>query len=169
MDGTKVQRAKHSLMGDVTEREEQRLKNKPPSCIMMDSRIDKNTLVMHHDEVTQKFYPRVEAEDHYTITDGDGKYLHHFTKELKQNTDETYNEDADSDEKLDKVTDTIKPAEVVAQLLYKWTVTKGIDKTLDLLGADSTASNTGCNAGIIAWLEKLLCKKLHWPLYATYK
>ena len=89
VDGTKVQRAKQSLMGDVTEREEQRLKNKPPSCIMMDSRIDKNTLVMHHDEVTQKFYPRIEAEDHYTITDGDGKYLHHFTKELKQNTDET--------------------------------------------------------------------------------
>ena len=117
VDGTKVQRAKQSLMGDVTEREEQRLKNKPPSCIMMDSRIDKNTLVMHHDEVTQKFYPRVEAEDHYTITDGDGKYLHHFTKELKQNTDQTYNEDADSDEKLDKVTDIIKPAEVVAQLL----------------------------------------------------
>ena len=52
--------------------------------------------------------------------------------ELKQNTDETYNEDADSDKKLDKVTDTIKPAEVVAQLLYKWAITMRIDKTLVL-------------------------------------
>ena len=51
---------------------------------------------------------------------------------------------------------------MVAQLLYKWAVTKEIDKTLDILGADSTASNTVCNAGIIAWLEKLLGKKLHW-------
>ena len=34
----------------------------------VDARID-STKVLHYDEEIEKFYPRVEKEDHYTITD----------------------------------------------------------------------------------------------------
>ena len=47
-------------------------------CIMTDSRIDRKTRLRHYDEETHKFYPRVEAEDHYTITDGQGRYEYKY-------------------------------------------------------------------------------------------
>ena len=55
-----------------------------------------------------------------------------------------------------------KPAEVVARQLVTWIRDKGLERTLEILGGDSTASNTGWRAGIISWIEKLLDRKLHW-------
>ena len=37
-----------------------------------------------------------------------------------------------------------------------------MDKTLQFLSGDSTNSNTGWKGGIIAWLEKLLGRKVTW-------
>ena len=55
-----------------------------------------------------------------------------------------------------------KPAEVVARLIYNWLQIHGVDKTLQFLSVDSTNSNTGWKGGIIAWLEKLLGRKVVW-------
>lgn len=159
VDGAKVQRAKEKLMGEARERGEERMKADTPSAIMIDSRIDRNTKVLNWDEETKKFFPGVEAQDHYTVTDGDGKYLHHFTKEGKpKEIDTESSEDNGSDEE----TVEIKPSEAVARILFEWMETHGIDMTLTHLGADSTNSNTGWRRGIIAWLEKLSNKKLVW-------
>ena len=108
---------------------------------------------MYHDEETGKFFPRVEPEEHYTMTDGDGKYLHHFTKhgEVEEKVDYTSDMDEEipgrssvgegetsvGQSDLDK-----KPAEIVALQLVEKVKNHGVDKTLNLLGGDSTSSNT---------------------------
>ena len=61
MDEAKVQRAKDKLMGEVRDREEENMEADPPSAIMIDSRIDRNTKVLNWDEETKKFSPLVEA------------------------------------------------------------------------------------------------------------
>ena len=88
VDKSKLRRAMEKVTDAARMRGEERLKEVSPKCIMFDSRIDKKTLVMYHDEETGKNYPRVEAEDHYTVTDGDGNYLHHFTKPGEDEADE---------------------------------------------------------------------------------
>ena len=67
-------------MVNATERGHDETERDSIKCVMFDSRIDKKTRVRHFDESTGKFYPRLEAEDHYTLTDGSGRYLHHLTK-----------------------------------------------------------------------------------------
>ena len=42
------------------------------------------TLTRYYDKETTNFYPRVEAEYHYTLTDGVGRYLHHITKPSRE-------------------------------------------------------------------------------------
>ena len=49
---------------------------------------------------------------------------------------------SDIKKELDK-----KPAEVVARQLVTWIRDKGLERTLEILGGDSTASNTGWRAG----------------------
>ena len=67
VDGAKVQRTKDKMMGDaITEQDSIR-------CVMFDSRIDRKTRVRHYDEETHKFFPMVEAEEHYSLTDGQGR------------------------------------------------------------------------------------------------
>ena len=63
---------------------------------------------------------------------------------------------SDIKKELDK-----KPAEVVARQLVTWIRDKGLERTLEILGGDSPASNTGWRGGIIFWIEKLLGRKLH--------
>ena len=122
---------------------------------------------MVEDEETKKTYPRVLPEDHYTVTDGDGKYLHHFTKTGKLNNDDEEASEQEIEE--DGIEEGVirqelekKPAEVVARILLNWILTHGVEKTLTHLAGDSTNSNTGWKKGVIAWLEKLLGKKYHW-------
>ena len=38
----------------------------------------------------------------------------------------------------------------------------GLDRTLQMIAGDSTSSNTGWKAGIIAWVERKIGRKLHW-------
>ena len=158
-------------MEEARERRNKKLQEQPPTGIMFDSRIDKHTLVMTKDEETKKSYPGVQAEDHYSITDADGNYLHHFTKPGKvTKDDEDDNEDEDDEEnnvveeQKSEAQQTLekKPAEQVARIICDWIVNNGLDKTLTHLGADSTSSNTGWKKGVIAWIEKILGRKFHW-------
>lgn len=48
-------------MGAARERGETRMEADTPTCIMMDSRIDRKTILMHYDEEPEKFFPRVKA------------------------------------------------------------------------------------------------------------
>ena len=43
--------------------------------------------VRRFDEQTGRFYARVEVQDHYTLTDGDGRFLVHLTKPKNVPTD----------------------------------------------------------------------------------
>ena len=132
----------------------------------------------YYDEETKKYFTRVEKEDHYTVTDGDGIYVTHITKpgnsldeedkdeendvELEEEVDEdSVVNQHESESVLNKDVEK-KPAEVMARLLVKSIQEHGLDATVDLLGADSTVSNTGWKAGTIAWMEKLLGRKFHW-------
>jgi hypothetical protein len=185
VDGAKVQRAREKMMEMATERGEKKTEKDDINCIMFDSRIDKKTKVQYYDEETGKHFPREKAEDHYTLTDGNGRYLHHLTKPQKDK-DEESDSDEDPEETLDEPTDDReeetrsegdketeelsdlqkklekKPAEVVANQILEWIKLHGLEETLDLLAADSTNSNTGWRAGVIAWLEKKLGRKFHW-------
>ena len=108
------------MMEMAKQRGEEKTQESDIQCVMFDSRIDK-TKVQHYDKETDKFYPRLEAEDHYTLTDGEGRYLHHFTKQGKKQTDsddelEDDSHDEESQETLSETQKDLqkKPAEVVA-------------------------------------------------------
>ena len=96
---------------------------------MFDARIDKQTKVMYHDEETGKFFPRVQPEEHYTMTDGDGKYFHHFTKhgKVEEKVIPGHNIVREAEAKsvvqsdLDK-----KPAEIVSIQLMEWIKKHGV-------------------------------------------
>ena len=64
---------------------------------MFDSRIDK-TKVKEYDEETKKFYPRIKNEDHYALTDGDGRFLVHLTKPAKTDKIEADREESRQEE-----------------------------------------------------------------------
>ena len=103
------------------------------------------------------------------MTDGEGRYLHHFTKPgKKQNdSDDEFEEEPLNERSEEALSDTQqdlakKPAEVVAIQILEWIRSHGVEETLNLLAGDSTASNTGWMAGVIAWLEKKLGRKYHW-------
>ena len=165
VDPSKVQRAKEKVMAKAREKGEIRTQKEDIKCIMFDARLDK-TKVRHYDEETGKFFPRVETQDQYTITDGDGRYLHHFTKsgkDVEDLCDENDEEDEGTDVEEDVTREKVKkPAEVVADLVVEWLRNHGVDETLQLIAGDSTNSNTGWKAGAMAWIEKKLGKKLHW-------
>ena len=73
VDGAKVQRAKDKMRGNATLRGNAITEEDDVHCVMFDSRIDRKTKDRHYDEETHKFFPRVVAEDHYTLTDGQGR------------------------------------------------------------------------------------------------
>ena len=133
--------------------------------ILFDSRIDKKTLVMYHDEETDKNYPRVEAGDHYTVADWDGNYLDHFTKpgedESGGDSESSCDEEAvvtgenvdveGNGSRPDEGQQSVKKtAEAVAHILWDLLVAHGMDKSVAHLAIDSTTSNTGWKSGILA-------------------
>ena len=98
-DGSKLERARENMMTMATERGEEKTVQGDIKCVMFDSRIDK-TKVQYYDEETGKYFPHTEPEDHYTMMDGDGQYLQHFTKPVKEDHDsEDEMEDKTQDEK----------------------------------------------------------------------
>jgi hypothetical protein len=157
VDQSKMQRAKDAVMAKARIEGEAQLRIDPVKCVMFDSRID-HTLVKRFDDETQKYYPRVEKEDTYTVTDELGKYLHHLTKPGKaeenmnkdifiiandeQTDTEECGDDGNNIEADPKPADPkpvdIKLAEKVADLMLEWMRDVGIDESLQYLAADST-------------------------------
>ena len=175
-----VQRESNKMMEMASERGLEKTEKDSIGMVMFDSRIDKKTRTRYFDKETQKFYPRIEAEDHYTLTDGQGRYLHHITKPGKKTLEDIAEEDEEDDggcEEEDEENNThpsdastvyevvnqqvatvqkLKPAEIVVNLIYDLTVTH--------LAGDSTNSNTGWKKGVIACLEKKLGRKVNWQI-----
>ena len=105
VDPAKVQRARDSLIPEATCSGLEPLEEDKLNCLLFDSTIDA-TRVLHYDEESEKFYARVEKEDHYTVTDGEGTYLTHLTKPGKNVFDY-------EDEKIPERTDDLELEEVV--------------------------------------------------------
>jgi hypothetical protein len=55
-----------------------------------------------------------------------------------------------------------KPARQAAVALHEWMVQHGVDKTVLVIGGDSTNSNAFWKGGMLAHLEKLLNRKCFW-------
>ena len=51
-----------------------------------------------------------------------------------------------------------------AKGLYDFMVKHGWDKTVELIGGDSTNSNSGWKGGALAWLERSLRRKVFWVI-----
>ena len=170
MDPSKLQKARNKVLEEASEQGARQTEEDSIKSIMFDSRIDE-TKVRQYDEETGRHYSRIKKEDHFTITDGDGWFLVHITKPEKTDKEEEAadtgddtaeaGDDASSGEPEERQKKQ-KPAEVVARLVYDWLKTHGLHTTLQFLACDSTNSNTGWRAGIIAWLEKLLGSKMTW-------
>ena len=192
VDPRKMQRARDRALAESSAVGEDQTLEDNIKNIMFDSRLDQ-TKVRSFDEETGQFYPRVKTEDHYTLTDGDGRFVVHLTKpskteeeteEVVQETEEVDQETEEADQESDDgeankpeetseeksrrkrlekiIGSNPKPALAVALLMYEWMKAHGVDKTLQFLSGDSTNSNTGWKGGIIAWLEKLLGRKVTW-------
>ena len=80
LEKNKVHRVKDKVMSDCQNIGENRFECEDISCILFDGRSDKTNLLTFNEEA-KKYYPSVKKEDHYTLTDQYGKYLHHLTKE----------------------------------------------------------------------------------------
>ena len=185
VDPRKLQRARDKVLSTATERGNQETDEDTIRAIMFDSRMDE-TKINLFDQETGKYYPRTEKQDHYTLTDGAGRFLVHFTKPAKidpseedekgeeeeeegeeeEGNDDCGHETPEDKERRQRLENLIqadpKPSAVVAKIMYKWMVTHGIDQTVQFLCGDSTNSNTGWRRGIIAWIERFLGRKVNW-------
>ena len=107
--------------------------------VFADGRKDK-TRVLLCDRKTGRYHQRVVKQENISVTgEPDGRYLFHYTPEPP--------------------TRTCKPARQAAVALHEWMVQYGVDKTVLVIGGDSTNSNTGWKGGMLAHLEKLLGRK----------
>ena len=52
------------------------------------------------------------------------------------------------------------PSREIALVLYEWMVEHNKDKSIIVLGGDSTNSMSGYKGGAIAWVEKMLHRKV---------
>ena len=92
VDPRKLRRERDKVLASASERGAQQTDDDDVTHIMFDSRLDQ-TMVRPFDEETGKYYPRTEIQDHYTLVDGDGRFLVHFTKPPKENQEEFEEED----------------------------------------------------------------------------
>ena len=168
VDPAKVQRAKDKVLTKAKEKGEIKSQEEDIMCIMFDARIDP-TKVRYYDEETGKFFPRIESEDHYTITDGDGRYLHHFTKPggalksvFEDKNGNIENEDTEEVTEHQQKRKKKKPAEIVADYIVDWMKNYGVDESLKIIAGDSTNPNTGWKGGAMTWVERKIGRKLHW-------
>ena len=96
----------------------------------------------------KKFLSIIRQENHSVCSDPDGRYLYHFTP--------------------DKCPKSVKPAEVIANNLVSFMKYKGIDKTLQAIGGDSTNVITGWEGGTMHWVKVKLKRKLNWLICALH-
>ena len=187
VDPRKLRRARDKVLSAATERGNQQTEEDNITNVMFDSRLDQ-TCVNVFDMQTRRYYPGTEVQDHYTLTDGQGRFLCHLTKPSQENEEEDDElpiqaeealeeeeeeggeaeiyetpEDEERRLRLEKIIGADpKPAATVALMIFRWMQLHGVDQTLQFLSADSTNSNTGWRGGIMTILEKLLGKKCTW-------
>ena len=148
MDRSKVQRGKTTVIETAREKGYQEVKNSNTKGVFFDGRKDK-TKVLQYNHITKRYHLKITKENHITVTsEPDGKYRYHFTPGPSDNKN--------------------KPAKMIAIGLHSWLVECGLDKLLELLGGDSTNEMSGWSGGSIAWLEKLLGRKLFWVICALH-
>ena len=82
-------------------------------------------------------------EDHITLTDSEGNFLTHFTREKVEG---------------------MRAGQVIALEITNFLQTYGIDSSLKMIGTDSTNLNTGYKDGTIALVEKQLGRRLVWSI-----
>ena len=141
VDHRKVSREQEKQMARVKVNAEEWLRTSGLSAIQMDGK-DEVAKAWVTLECGTKVVRHVK-EDHITLTDAEGEFLMHFTR--------------------DKV-DGVKPARVIATRIITFLKLFGLDATLKMIGADSTNLNTGCKEGAIVVLERLLGRRLVWSI-----
>src|SRR6218665_4148245 len=97
---------------------------------------------------SDKQFPRQEHYSVCTCSEPCGRYLYHCPPE--------------------KCPKSVKPAEVIANNLVPFMKYKGIDKTFQAIGGDSTNLNTGWEGGTMHWVKVKLKRKLNWLVCALH-
>ena len=143
VDPKKIHRAREEVMEKVQDDEENYTLQDNIKTVMMDSRITK-TKVCDYNPVTGKHYKTTQKKDIYTMTDGNGRFLHHFIKEKVP-------EDSN-----------MSSSQALALQVYEWCLEYGVTDTLEFIAGDSTNSNTGYKGGAFHFLEEYLEKRLFW-------
>ena len=144
LDKNKVLRAQNLLLKEAVTSGESDANEDTITAVFFDGRKD-NTKVLLYNETTQRYHQRIVKEEHITVTsEPDGSYRMHFTPP--------------------EATPANKPAKQVAVVLHDWLVEHGQDTSVLVVGGDSTNSMSGWKGGSIAWLEKLLNRKLFWVI-----
>lgn len=148
VDHNKVKRAQERIMKSLDQEFDVLCKKGEIDCIFFDGRADATKVLLKAENSNQQF-PSVITEQHYSIcTEPGGRYLYHFTPEKGSKSE--------------------KPAEVIARNLVDFMKKKGIDKSLQAIGGDSTNVNTGWEGGIMHWVEVKLGRKLVWLVCALH-
>ena len=140
----KIARARRAAMEKSRMKDNQNYESDKIIGLGYDGRRDKQTRAMVADS-TGKLKMRMVTEEHEAVTEEpSGRYLTHFVPE---------NPDASE-----------KPALKVAQGLLDILEQHNSTETIQFLGGDSTAMNTGWKGGSHALLEKLLGRRLYWGI-----
>ncbi|XP_065663964.1 uncharacterized protein LOC136085927 [Hydra vulgaris] len=146
IDHSKVRRARDKVMNEVAIQFDDYCNKEIIDCIFFDGRKDLTKVFLTVDG-SDRQYPAKVKEEHYTICSGDGKYLFHFTpaKEAKKNH-----------------------AEIIADKINEYTAMRNINVHLKAIGGDSTNVNTGCDGGVMHFMELKLGRKLNWIVSALH-
>ena len=148
IDHSKVKRAQEKIMLSLDQEFDEFCKKGGIECIFFDGRADLTKVLLEADNSDQQF-PSIVKEQHYSVcSEPGGKYLYHFTP-VKGGRRE-------------------KPAEIIAEELVAFMKKKGIDRSLQAIGGDSTNVNTGWDGGIMHWIEVMLGRKLNWLVCALH-
>ena len=141
VDHSKVSREVESQMARITANAEEWMRTSGIDAVQFDGKDEVSKAWVTLDDGTKVI--RHVKEDHITLTDAEGEFLMHFTREKVEG---------------------VKAARVVAIKIITFLRLFGIDATLKLIGADSTNMNTGCKEGSIVILERLLGRRLVWSI-----
>lgn len=148
IDHNKVKRAQEKVMSSLDREFDEFCMKGGIECIFFDGREDVTKIMLKADNSNQQF-PSIIKELHYSVcSEPGGRYLYHFTpvKGIRKE----------------------KPAEIIADNLVAFMKKKGIDKSLQAIGGDSTNVNTGWDGGVMHWVEIKLDRKLNWLVCALH-
>ena len=121
--------------------DQERMEGEEITAVYFDGRKDKTRALVP--DIHGKMHPRIIKEEHVAVTvEPSGRYLTHFTSPPAVHPQ--------------------KPAFKEAESLFEVLQSLGATETCQVLGGDSTNSNTGWKCGAIAHLEKFLGHKCQW-------